>query len=123
MTPKRKARTKVVVYPDWCKGCGVCAAFCPAEVLTITPDGKAAVTNPEACVNCGFCELHCPDFAIAVVPVTDNGRKGLPPTDHAEVAGEPAADAAPGRGGLLPPDRAEGPPRKAAQPSDTSTTG
>lgn len=59
---------RVVVYPDWCKGCGICAAFCPSEVLAVGPDGKARVVDEAACVNCGFCEAHCPDFAIMVVP-------------------------------------------------------
>lgn len=64
-------RNRVVVYPDWCKGCGICAAFCPKKVLAVGLDGKARVVNEEACVNCGFCEPHCPDFAIVVIP--DNG--------------------------------------------------
>ncbi|KHK02786.1 4Fe-4S dicluster domain-containing protein [Desulfovibrio sp. TomC] len=61
-------RNRVVIYPDWCKGCGICAAFCPKKVLAVGLDGKARVVNEEACVNCGFCEPHCPDFAIVVIP-------------------------------------------------------
>lgn len=63
---KNKGQTKVSVYPDWCKGCGICVAFCPAKVLEMGPDGKAHVAKEEDCLNCGFCELHCPDFAIDV---------------------------------------------------------
>jgi len=67
---------RVVVYPDWCKGCGICAAFCPKKVLAVGADGKAHVVNEEACVNCGFCQPHCPDFAIVVIP--ENGATQTP---------------------------------------------
>jgi 2-oxoglutarate ferredoxin oxidoreductase subunit delta len=63
-----KGQTLVCVYPDWCKGCGLCVAFCPGKVLELNPLGKAEVAHPEECINCGFCELHCPDFAIAIKP-------------------------------------------------------
>ncbi len=67
MGKKKKGETSVFTYPDWCKGCGVCAAFCPAKVIEIK-DGKACAVREQECINCGFCELHCPDFAIVVRP-------------------------------------------------------
>jgi len=72
---KKKGQAKVTVYPDWCKGCGICAAFCPAGVLELGPDGKAHVVHEGECVNCGFCELHCPDFAVSVTPKEVSRRK------------------------------------------------
>ena len=75
MTEHRQGQNRVVVYPDWCKGCGICVAFCPKQVLALGPDGKARVEREQACVNCGFCEPHCPDFAIMVVPENGNGRQ------------------------------------------------
>ncbi|HDQ39583.1 MAG TPA: 4Fe-4S dicluster domain-containing protein [Desulfonatronum sp.] len=63
---KKKELTEVFIYPDWCKGCGICVAFCPSQVLELGPDGKARVIKGKECVNCGFCEYHCPDFAIVV---------------------------------------------------------
>jgi 2-oxoglutarate ferredoxin oxidoreductase subunit delta len=72
---KKKGQAKVTIYPDWCKGCGICAAFCPSKVLELRPDGKAHVVREEDCVNCGFCELHCPDFAISVIPREISRRK------------------------------------------------
>lgn len=68
MAKINKGQTLVCVYPDWCKGCGLCVAFCPGKVLELNSLGKAEVAHPEECINCGFCELHCPDFAIAIKP-------------------------------------------------------
>ena len=68
MPKKKKGQTLVCVYPDWCKGCGLCVAFCPGKVLEMNALGKAEALSPEECLNCGFCELHCPDFAITVRP-------------------------------------------------------
>lgn len=73
---KKKGQSRVTVYPDWCKGCGLCAAFCPARVLEVGPDGKARAVREEDCVDCGFCELHCPDFAILVTSRDKSRRKG-----------------------------------------------
>ena len=84
---KKKGQAKVRIYPDWCKGCGICAAFCPAGVLELWPDGKAHVVHESECVNCGFCELHCPDFAISVTPRETSRRKSDGEVDpRAEVA-------------------------------------
>lgn len=49
----------------WCKGCGICATFCPKQVLAIQND-KVAVVNEAACIKCRLCEYRCPDFAIFV---------------------------------------------------------
>jgi len=49
-----------------CKGCGICAAFCPKGVLEVSELGKIQVVNGEACIACGQCELRCPDYAIFV---------------------------------------------------------
>ncbi|RQD56274.1 MAG: 4Fe-4S dicluster domain-containing protein [Desulfonatronovibrio sp. MSAO_Bac4] len=65
---KKKGESSVKVYSDWCKGCGICVAFCPAKVLKLSKQGKAEVINEYECINCGFCEVHCPDFAILVHP-------------------------------------------------------
>ncbi|MFP4517647.1 MAG: ferredoxin family protein, partial [Desulfovibrionales bacterium] len=66
--PKKKGRSRVYVYPAWCKGCGICVEFCPSKVLELDEQGKARAVRENECVNCGFCELHCPDFAIVVKP-------------------------------------------------------
>ncbi len=81
---KKKGQTKVRVYPDWCKGCGICVAFCPGRVLEMGPDGKAVVVREEDCINCGFCELHCPDFAVSVRPKAARHEQFENGSDQAE---------------------------------------
>jgi 2-oxoglutarate ferredoxin oxidoreductase subunit delta len=60
---KKPAIIKVKL--EWCKGCEICVAFCPKNVLEMQ-GGKAKVARPEDCITCMLCELRCPDFAITV---------------------------------------------------------
>jgi 2-oxoglutarate ferredoxin oxidoreductase subunit delta len=55
---------KPVINIAWCKGCGICVAFCPTQALLMTAAEKASLTYPEKCTSCGICELRCPDLAI-----------------------------------------------------------
>jgi len=63
---QKKQRGKVVIYGTWCKGCGLCAAFCPSGVLALDDKGHPYVKNPDRCNACHWCDTHCPDFAIVV---------------------------------------------------------
>ncbi|MDL2267378.1 4Fe-4S binding protein [Desulfovibrio sp. OttesenSCG-928-G15] len=54
----------VCINTAWCKGCGICVAFCPKQALELRND--KAVHLPENCIVCGMCELYCPDLAIQV---------------------------------------------------------
>ena len=54
----------VTITLPWCKGCGVCVAFCPKGALTL--EHEKAVHDAEKCIVCGLCELYCPDLAIVV---------------------------------------------------------
>ena len=56
---------KISIKPTWCKGCGICVAFCPKKVLTLK-DEKAFVAKPEDCIKCKMCEYRCPEMAITV---------------------------------------------------------
>jgi 2-oxoglutarate ferredoxin oxidoreductase subunit delta len=51
----------------YCKGCNICVAFCPKQVLALK-GGKVFAEKPELCIGCTMCELRCPDFAIEVRP-------------------------------------------------------
>ena len=58
----------------WCKGCGICAAFCPEKALTIDELAEKAVWNEELCIYCGLCEHYCPDLAITVEKDTKEAK-------------------------------------------------
>ncbi|MFO7951966.1 MAG: 4Fe-4S binding protein [Bacillota bacterium] len=55
-----------MINEQWCKGCGICVAFCPREALFLDERGKAK-KDMEKCRSCGTCETFCPDFAISLV--------------------------------------------------------
>ncbi|MFT5875222.1 MAG: 2-oxoglutarate ferredoxin oxidoreductase subunit delta [Clostridium sp.] len=57
---------EITLKKERCKGCGICVAFCPKNVLALDTLGKIFVINEDACINCGQCELRCPDYAIYV---------------------------------------------------------
>jgi|GEM_PF-230448 len=77
---KRRAPGRRYIYKRWCKGCGICVAFCPEHVFALGEDGRAEVVNPEACTNCQICERLCPDFAIDLAPWEDKYSRMFQPT-------------------------------------------
>ena len=54
-----------VIREHWCKGCNICVAFCPKNVLVLS-GGKVSAEKPGDCIGCRLCEMRCPDFAIEV---------------------------------------------------------
>ena len=62
----------VVIHKERCKGCGLCIAACPHQVLgysgQLNQSGYNVVhmQDPQACVGCAFCAMTCPDVAIEV---------------------------------------------------------
>ena len=60
---KTSKKKDLRTIPQWCKGCGICVAFCPVKILTLENE-KVKVVSPEKCTSCGLCEMRCPDFAI-----------------------------------------------------------
>lgn len=69
-TPMEKANFHI--FPDYCKGCGLCKEKCPNDVLIWseklgvygTPTVKPK--DEESCIACLICEMVCPDAAIYI---------------------------------------------------------
>jgi 2-oxoglutarate ferredoxin oxidoreductase subunit delta len=61
------------VSEGYCKGCGICVAFCKPRILAMNGRDKVIVTDPGKCSRCMLCELLCPDFAIGVEPKPGTG--------------------------------------------------
>jgi len=59
-------RFEIDIFRDWCKCCGICAAFCPRQCISLDANGEPTIVNSDRCNGCGWCEMHCPDFAISV---------------------------------------------------------
>jgi 2-oxoglutarate ferredoxin oxidoreductase subunit delta len=64
---KEKAPTRIDINREWCKGCGICVAFCPHNVLELDDQEIAVVTNLDKCNGCRLCEYRCPDMAIELI--------------------------------------------------------
>lgn len=63
------------INTEWCKGCGICVAFCPQNVLELDQKEKATAARIEDCIACRMCELRCPDLAVEV-EIEDTETKG-----------------------------------------------
>ena len=65
-----KIKGTVVVDKERCKGCGVCVASCPCNVLGMSAEVNskgypvARMANPDACIGCASCAVICPDSVI-----------------------------------------------------------
>lgn len=77
-TERKRRRGHVTVFGKWCKGCGICIAFCPQQVFEEGVDGHPIVAHEERCTACNWCYYHCPDCAIYVEEVEENTQKAGP---------------------------------------------
>ncbi|RLC45978.1 MAG: 2-oxoacid:acceptor oxidoreductase [Candidatus Coatesbacteria bacterium] len=63
---------KVTIDRERCKGCELCVAACPKQVLAMSTkiNSKgyfyAEVAHIENCIACALCAKSCPDAAIEV---------------------------------------------------------
>lgn len=79
MSPEKSnlLSNELKINQEWCKGCGVCVAFCRKEALFLNENGKVD-RHADKCITCGVCETFCPDFAIVLIKrgkFTDAGDK------------------------------------------------
>ncbi|WP_029166196.1 4Fe-4S dicluster domain-containing protein [Aminiphilus circumscriptus] len=56
----------VLINKGWCKGCGLCIAVCPKNVLELDDRVKCEPVRMDDCIGCRQCENICPDLAITV---------------------------------------------------------
>lgn len=59
------------VFPELCKGCGLCIEKCPTKVIEWSERlgfmGTPSVqVRMDGCIVCGICEQVCPDTALRV---------------------------------------------------------
>jgi 2-oxoglutarate ferredoxin oxidoreductase subunit delta len=74
MTEERTSRGTLVIDVDKCKGCELCIAACPPNVLVMSSDVNAiGYRYPQltpGCTGCTACQLVCPDFVFSVYRLT-----------------------------------------------------
>lgn len=67
-----KVKGSIIVDSEKCKGCEICLAACPADVIALSREvnGKgyhfAYMADPGSCTGCANCGLVCPDSVITV---------------------------------------------------------
>ncbi len=64
---------KLTFKTDNCKGCGLCVAACPKNLLRISSEKinkkgqhPAEITDESKCVGCASCATMCPDCIITI---------------------------------------------------------
>ena len=64
---------RVTVDNNICKGCEMCVAACPKNIMALDvkiTNNKgyhpAHVTDESSCTGCGSCAIMCPDVAIRI---------------------------------------------------------
>lgn len=68
-----KPRGKVTINTKECKGCSMCVAACPVQILELDTSvindkgySPCRVREPEKCIACASCAIMCPDSCITV---------------------------------------------------------
>lgn len=67
-----KMRGAIEVDSERCKGCNLCAAACPLNLIELTSTvnrkgySYACQTDAERCNGCASCAIVCPDGCITV---------------------------------------------------------
>ncbi|MBO5490092.1 MAG: ferredoxin family protein [Desulfovibrio sp.] len=62
--------SRVVFLEERCKGCRLCVAACPAQILRpsgrFNRHGYEVMEMAGTCTGCASCAIMCPDVAIRV---------------------------------------------------------
>ena len=69
----------IIVDPDKCNNCGICAAVCPVSCIAVDKETVAYIPDEfeNACISCGQCEAFCPKGAV----ICDSGGEYSPYTN------------------------------------------
>ena len=63
---------RVTFFEDRCKGCELCIAVCPEDIIHLADRinklgyRPATVSEQEKCISCALCARICPDVVIEV---------------------------------------------------------
>jgi 2-oxoglutarate ferredoxin oxidoreductase subunit delta len=72
---EKKAKGKIVIDRDRCKGCHLCIDVCPNELIEVdktlnkkgySPARVSEKKKEKGCTGCAQCALVCPEVAIEV---------------------------------------------------------
>lgn len=70
-------RGEVIINDELCKGCELCAHFCPRGCISMNGNRVSSrgfvrpfFVEPDKCNACGICGWLCPDLAIEVSKIT-----------------------------------------------------
>ena len=72
---------RIKIDVDKCKGCELCIAACPCNVLALSDKFNTSgyypcmVVHPEKCTGCAFCAQVCPDLCIEVFREVKSEKK------------------------------------------------
>ncbi len=65
---------KIAIDRERCKGCELCVAVCPKQVLALDMHAMnqkgyhpSVQVRPKDCIFCGMCTVVCPDLAILLL--------------------------------------------------------
>lgn len=67
-----KIKGTIIIDRERCKGCEVCVASCPFDVLRLATEvnsrgyNYAEMAQPDKCTGCASCSIICPDSCITV---------------------------------------------------------
>ncbi len=70
-----KIKGAIIVDAERCKGCELCIAACPHQVIGMTSKVNdkgyhfAYMAQPDECIGCANCGIICPDGVISVYRV------------------------------------------------------
>ncbi len=73
---KRKLKEKyqdleMAINYDWCKGCGICIAYCPKDCFDISSINQPIMSRLDECTKCMQCVYRCPDYCITIDEIAE----------------------------------------------------